>query len=483
MKKLLLLLCLACFWQAGWLFAEGHNIKINVPKMANKQVILAFYRDKQVLAADTARLDANGNGAFQNPQKLAHGLYILYFSPSNIFDLIIGNNQNFSIKTDTADIINHIRFEDSPENTAFLDFQKFMISHNQKMRKIYQEIEQDPAKDKNRQKHSELIRKTGQEAESYVMEMISKFQGTALSTFLSAMKTPEIPDFSKEVPENTKDRELEIRRKSYFYRKAHYWDYINFQDSTLIRTPTQVFKGKLDEFFTDMVLPHPDSILQESVNIIEKSRGCKPMFNYVTGYCFQSIAGKADSIMGMDAAYVKFSKRYVLSGDIDWLDQKSLEKVRENVARLENNLLGETAHEMKLPTLEGTWVSLHETKAPFTFLVFWEENCGHCKKQVPEIKTKLLDKFKPYGLKVFAVHTQPHKEKWEQFVTEHELFDFINCWDPYGQANIRKYYNVVSTPALYLLDKDKKIIAKSISIDQMAEILKAEYKKTGIEIK
>ena len=483
MKKLLLLLCLACFWQAGWLFAEGHNIKINVPKMANKQVILAFYRDKQVLAADTARLDANGNGAFQNPQKLAHGLYILYFSPSNIFDLIIGNNQNFSIKTDTADIINHIRFEDSPENTAFLDFQKFMISHNQKMRKIYQEIEQDPDKDKNRQKHSELIRKTGQEAESYVMEMISKFQGTALSTFLSAMKTPEIPDFSKEVPENTKDRELEIRRKSYFYRKAHYWDYINFQDSTLIRTPTQVFKGKLDEFFTDMVLPHPDSILQESVNIIEKSRGCKPMFNYVTGYCFQSIAGKADSIMGMDAAYVKFSKRYVLSGDIDWLDQKSLEKVHENVARLENNLLGETAHEMKLPTLEGTWVSLHETKAPFTFLVFWEENCGHCKKQVPEIKTKLLDKFKPYGLKVFAVHTQPHKEKWEQFVTEHELFDFINCWDPYGQANIRKYYNVVSTPALYLLDKDKKIIAKSISIDQMAEILKAEYKKTGIEIK
>ncbi len=483
MKKLLLLLCLACFWQAGWLFAEGHNIKINVPKMANKQVILAFYRDKQVLAADTARLDANGNGAFQNPQKLAHGLYILYFSPSNIFDLIIGNNQNFSIKTDTADIINHIRFEGSPENTAFLDFQKFMISHNQKMRKIYQEIEQDPDKDKNRQKHSELIRKTGQEAESYVMEMISKFQGTALSTFLSAMKTPEIPDFSKEVPENTKDRELEIRRKGYFYRKAHYWDYINFQDSTLIRTPTQVFKGKLDEFFTDMVLPHPDSILQESVNIIEKSRGCKPMFNYVTGYCFQSIAGKADSIMGMDAAYVKFSKRYVLSGDIDWLDQKSLEKVRENVARLENNLLGETAHEMKLPTLEGTWVSLHETKAPFTFLVFWEENCGHCKKQVPEIKTKLLDKFKPYGLKVFAVHTQPHKEKWEQFVTEHELFDFINCWDPYGQANIRKYYNVVSTPALYLLDKDKKIIAKSISIDQMAEILKAEYKKTGIEIK
>lgn len=451
--------------------------------MADKQVILAFYRDKQILAADTARLDAHGNGIFKKNQKLAHGLYILYFSPSNIFDLIIGNQQEFSIKTDTTDIINHIQFEGSPENKAFLDFQKFMISHNQKMRKLYQEIEQAPDKDKNRQKYSDLIKQTAQEAENYVAEVLDKFPGTALATFLNAMRTPEIPDFSKEIPENTKDRELEIRRKGYFYRKAHYWDYIDFQDSTLIRTPTQVFKGKLDGFFTDMVLPHPDSVLQEAVNIIEKSRSCKPMFNYVTGYCFQSIAGRADSIMGMDAAYVKFSKRYILSGDIDWLDQKSLEKVRENVARLQYNLLGETAHELKLPTLEGNLVSLHETKAPFTFLVFWEENCGHCKKQVPEIKSKLLDKFKSYGLKVFAVHTQPHKDKWEQFVTEHELFDFINCWDPYGQSNFRTYYNVVSTPAMYLLDKDKKIIAKSISIDQMAEILKAEYKKTGVEIK
>lgn len=480
--KRLLLLCLACFLQVGWLFAEGHDIKISIPKMANKQVILAFYRDKQVLAADTAQLDENGNGAFKKPQKLAHGLYILYFSPSNIFDLIIGSNQNFSIKTDPDDIIKHIQFEGSPENTAFLDFQKFMAAHNQKMRKIYQEIEQDPDKDKNRQKYNDLLKQTGQEAENYVMGLIGKFQGTALATFLNAMRTPEIPDFSGEIPESTQDREMEIRRRGYFYRKAHYWDYINFQDSTLIRTPTQVFKGKLDEFFTDMVLPHPDSVLQESIRIIEKSRDCKPMFNYLTGYCFQSIAGKADSIMGMDAAYVKFSNRYILSGDIGWLDQKGLEKVRENVGRLQYNLIGETAHELKLPTLEGTWVSLHELKAPFTFLVFWEENCGHCKKQVPEIKTKILDKFKPYGLKVFAVHTQPHKEKWEQFVTEHELFDFINCWDPYGQANIRTYYNVVSTPALYLLDKDKKIIAKNISVNQMEDILKAEYKKAGIEI-
>lgn len=483
MIKVIFFLCIGLLFQVSNAKAEGHDIQISVPKMANKQVILAFYRDKQVLAADTAQLDASGNGVFRKKQKLAQGLYILYFSPSNIFDILIGSNQHFSIKTDTLDIINRISINGSPENQAFLDFQKFMMAHNRSKQQIYKELENDPEKDKNRQKYIDRLKQSDNDIENKIILLSEKFPGTALATFTSAMLTPRIPDFSKEVPEGIKDRDMEIRRRSYFYKKDHFWDHIHFQDSTLIRTPTVVFKGKLDEFFKDMVLMHPDSVFHESVGIIEKSRGCTPMFRYLTGYCLQSIAGKADSIMGMDAAYVAFCKKYILTGEIDWLNSKDLEKVQQNVARLQYNLIGQTAHELKLPTLEGGWVSLHETEAPFTFLVFWEENCGHCKKQIPMVKSLLLDKFKPYGLKVFAVHIQSDKEKWEKFVTEHELFDFINCWNPHGQANLQMYYNTVTTPTFYLLDKDKKIIAKSISIEQMADILKNEYKRLGTEIK
>lgn len=147
------------------------------------------------------------------------------------------------------------------------------------------------------------------------------------------------------------------------------------------------------------------------------------------------------------------------------------------------NLIGLKAQELKLPTMDGDWVSLYETEAPFTLLLFWEADCGHCKKQVPQVKTGLLDKFKPYGFKVFAVHTQNDKEKWENFVTEHELFDFINCWDPQNQTNFRVYYHIDSTPVMYLLDKDKKIIAKKLDIEQFADILTKEYKRIGVEVK
>lgn len=93
------------------------------------------------------------------------------------------------------------------------------------------------------------------------------------------------------------------------------------------------------------------------------------------------------------------------------------------------------------------------------------------------------DKFKPYGLKVFAVHTQNEKEKWEKFIADPDLFDFSNCWDPYNQSNFKAYYHIDSTPKMYLLDKEKKIIGKDLSVPQFVDLLTHEYKKMGREIK
>jgi len=481
MKKLFILLSLGLWALTGRGYAQGYNIKLTVPQIPEKNVILANYFEGKVYAVDTARLDAGGTGYFRkSDRKLARGMYLLLFSPSNYFDLIIGDKQHFSITTDTLDILEKIHFEGSPENTAFLDFQKFMTAQNVKTRKIREDFDKDPGKETEevKQKYTAQFEQADREVRSYIAELTQKFPGSALATFANFTLSANAPDFSKEVPEGTKDRDWEIQRRAYLFEKAHYWDYTNFRDSMLIRTP--IFKNKLDTYFNKMLLQHPDTIFKESVRIIEKCRGNKTMFRYLISYCFNySLESK---IMGMDGAFVNLSKKYYLSGEANWVDKEMLKKIEREVLLTQYNLIGMKAQELKLPTMDGGWVSLHETEAPFTLLLFWESDCGHCKKQVPLVKTELLDKFKPYGFKVFAVHTQNAKEKWEKFVTEHELFDFINCWDPHNQTNFRVYYHIESTPIMYLLDKDKKIIAKKLDIEQLADMLKHEYKKMGIEI-
>lgn len=481
MKKLFLLLMSGFLMQAATVCAQGYNIKVNIPALPNKKVILANYFEGKVYAVDTALLNTNGSGVFKKAdKKLARGMYLLLFSPSNFFDLIIGDNQNFSIQTDTLNVLETMHFQGSPENQAFLDFQKFMTSQNRKTKQLGEALEKEPNKNSPevRKTYTDRFNQADREVRTYIANICKQYPGSALATFANFTLSPEIPDFSKDVPEGTKDRELEIRKKGYFYNKAHYWDYTNFKDSTLIRTP--IFKNKLDDYFNNMILMHPDTVFMESVNIIEKSKSCPAMFRYLVSYCFNfSLESK---IMGMDAAFVYLAKKYYLSGQANWIDKETREKIEREVILTQYNLVDMKAQELKLPTMDGEWVSLYETEAPFTLLLFWESDCGHCKKQVPLIKTDLLDKFKPYGLKVFAVHTQNDKEKWEKFVTEHDLFDFINCWDPHNQTNFRVYYHIESTPMIYLLDKDKKIIAKKLDNEQLADMLIREYQKLGIKI-
>ena len=482
MRKLFFLFMIGLLWQTGMVCAQGYHIKVNVPKMANQKLILANYFEGKVYSVDTAFLDASGNGAFhKTDKKLARGMYLLLFSPSNYFDLIIGSNQNFSIQADTVRLLETIHFTGSPENQAFLDFQRFMTAQNRKTQKINETFEKDPHKGDaaTKQKYADQFTQADREVRDYIANLCKQYPGSALATFVNFTPSPKLPDFSKKVPESTKDRDMEIRRRGYFYMKNHYWDYTNFKDSTLIRTP--IFKNKLDDYFNNMVLTQPDSVFKESVRIIEKSRSCKGMFRYLVSYCFNYAL--ESKIMGMDAAFVYLAKKYYLSGDADWIDKENRDKIEREVILTQYNLIGIKGQELKLPTLEGEYVSLYETKAPFTLLLFWESDCGHCKKQVPLIKTQLLDRFKPYGFKVFAVHTQNEKEKWEKFVTDHELFDFINCWDPHNQTNFRVYYHIESTPILYLLDKDKKIIAKKLDIEQLADMLTKEYKRMGITVK
>lgn len=482
MSKLFFLFPAIFFLQLNVTQAQYH-IDIHVRQMAGQKVTLGYYTsDSKLLVQDSVILNSQGKGTLRNEQqKLARGLYLLVFSRTKYFDLLIGDQQNFSVWVDTLDIQGSMRIEGSPENQEFLKFQRFIQSKNREKQQLKDAYDKHPQKNEEsaRKKYLEQLKAIDRTVQDYLVPLRRGDGGSALMALVNFSVQTETPDFSKEIAENTPDREVEILRKTLYYEKDHYWERINLQDSIYIRIPG--FKNKLENYFSKMLPQHPDTICQEAIRLIEKARRNTTMLQYMTATCF-NYALKSE-IMGMDEAWVKLGKRYYLSRQVKFGGtEENLRQLEREIALTQYNLIGQTAVELKLPTLEGNWVSLHETEAPFILLLFWEENCGHCKKQVPQIKQKLLDRFKPYGFKIFAVHGANEKEKWERFIIDHELFDFINCWDPHRQSNFQMYYHVDATPVMYMLDKNKKIIGKKLSIEQYADMLVHEYKKIGIDI-
>ena len=180
--------------------------------------------------------------------------------------------------------------------------------------------------------------------------------------------------------------------------------------------------------------------------------------------------------MGMDNVFVHIAEEYYISGKADWISDETMGKLKEEVAKHRFNLVGNIAQDLKMETINEEYERLHEIKSKFTLVYFFEPNCGHCKKVTPEVH-KLYQEYDREDFEVFAVYTQGDKTEWLEYIHDKGYEDWINVWDPYNLTNFRFFYNIYSTPTLYLLDKDKKIIAKRIGAETLRSILEIELKK------
>ncbi|MGL5891628.1 MAG: TlpA family protein disulfide reductase, partial [Bacteroidia bacterium] len=112
----------------------------------------------------------------------------------------------------------------------------------------------------------------------------------------------------------------------------------------------------------------------------------------------------------------------------------------------------------------GVVRQLQYVNADYTILMFWEPTCSHCKKEIPVIKA-YYDSLRAQGvaIEVYAINSEHDPVAWKKYIRDNKL-TWVNVMsaDPQLLANYKFYYDVYSTPTVYLLDKQKKIFAKRL---------------------
>lgn len=451
-------------------FSQGYNIDVRINGIKDTTLLLGYYFNKQMFVKDTTDVDSNGHGIFQGDEPLDGGIYVIYLPDKSYFDILIGDDQEFSVTATDGDLVNSQKITGNKEAGIFLKYQKFLNAKQKEAQKIQNEIKDLKKDSPEYEKGLEKLRKVKEEVDNEMNRIIDENTGSLLARFLLMTKDIKIPDF--EVPENIANKDSVIQLKKYLYYKVHYFDNIDFNDERLLRTP--VFTSKLERYFTKIVVQQPDSLIKEANMVIAKTNEPK-MRRYLIQYLFNM--ANESKIMGMDAMVVDMAEKYYLSGKAEWADSTFLSKLQERVTKIKPNLIGNQAPDLLMQSVDGQYYRLSEVNAPITILLFWEPTCGHCKKEVPKLKELVSDKYKDKGVKIFAVYTQVDKEPWEKFIEEHDLYDFINVYDPYYKTNFRNLYDVYSTPTIYVLDKNKKIIGKRIAVEQLPGFIDFEMKQ------
>jgi len=466
-RAALWILFIVCIALTGQKPVVSCNIRLKMKGIKDTTVYLANYFGDKILKVDSVRLNHEGIGIINHDKAQKEGLYLIYLNEKNYFEFLMGNDQQFSIEADFKNSAQN-RFTGAEETAVFHEYQIFLGKQKNKQTAIQNRLKVLPEKSDSLKILQKGLSDLNKSMESYWKEMSDKFKGTFLADFFLSMIIPEA-DEPKILPtEKNPDSVRWVHR--YNFLRNHFWDNFNFARNGLIRTP--LFQEKLDTYFKKMILQMPDSLINPMIQVIEKSKKSEEVYHYVFLYLLNE--SNQSQIMGMDKAFVVLSEKYVLNDPKPWLDTAVVRKIRERVIAVKPNLIGNVAPELKLPDPEGNYYSLRQTNAKFTLLYFWEPDCSHCQKTTPLLYKDLYQELKNKGVAIYAVLTQNNRDKWMKAMQEYKILEWTNVWDPTNSSNFRKLYDVTSTPIIYILDKNKKIVAKRLDVESSLKFLKAQ---------
>lgn len=450
-----LILVIICFSSSG-LVGQGFRITLNVPDLPEKNVILSHRLGLKFYTDDTVRTDYNGHAVFEGVNPMPEGMYQLVLPDKKFAEFFLDKNQIFSISTRAAAPADSLSFSGSPENSRFLEWQQKYANNRSHTSQI-----QNKLKNGNLPPDSiQLLNKELQQIQYSNNRLwdaaIRDLAGTLPGNFIKGMKPVRIP-VSLGKPDTP-----EHQMKQYQFVRIHFFDEVDFTDERLLRTP--LIETKLDQYFKQVVPPVPDTIIQDARQIIERTKSAKNMYQFVVQYLFNLYTDP--EIMGTDAVYVYIAENYYLTGETPWIDSANLRGIRYRVSELKPLLLGTVA-----PVLEGLVnkdeqsVEIKDIKSKYLILYFWSPDCGFCKESIPKLYSQYAD-LKQMGIEVVALNTRTDKISWIKFITDHQL-SWINVYSPQNVRDMIQKYQAFTTPTMYILDAERRIIAKSISVDQI----------------
>lgn len=457
---------------------NGYEISITFKPYKDQYIYLGHYFGKTYPIIDSVKLDQQSKGVFKGKQPLQGGIYLIGFpNKSGFFEILVDKQQQFSVIADSATLPGGITYVNSPDNDLFSGYQRLTAEKGMRINSL-RELLKTAANKSDSTRLIDSLNKVDQDLRNSRDELIEKNKGSFLAALLQAMRQPVLPAELQQ-PANREDSV-----KAFRYYKDHFWDGVNFWDGRMAYTT--FFEDKLDTYFNQLVTPHPDSVNKEmdymlgyaSVNA-EMQRFL--LLRFINRYYTQRY-------MWEDAVFVHLYEKYFSNKTYSWLSEQGKKTITDRAYSLMANILGTPASDIELPDSSGRTVPLYGLKKDFTLVVFWDPTCGHCKETLPKIDSVYTQRWKKDNVGIYAVakETEGSRADWLRFIADKKIGHWSHVYYSKEAEKNRveksipgysQLYDVQSFPTLYLLDKDKRIVAKKLSYEQMDEII--QLKKKG----
>ncbi|MCX6279209.1 MAG: DUF5106 domain-containing protein [Bacteroidetes bacterium] len=446
---------------------DNYVIKFKINGKKDTTCMIAYYYSNGTYIKDTLDLDGSGRCTYKAPSDIPKGLYVFVISDKIYFDFVINNDHKFSMETNASDPTNKMVIKDSPDNQLFYQYLRYNRSKFNEIQAIQDQYKKVGEPKDSAGIYSTKINEINKELIKFKLDIVKKHPESFTAFMINAMREPEITEFPT-LPDGRKDSTA-----AYQYYKSHFWEGVNFTDDRLLRTP--VFHNKLKKYFDNIVIQQTDSIIIEIDAMIEKCRPNPEMFKYLVW--FTTYTYENSEIMGFDKIFVHVVDKYYVPGQTTWITKDINEKIIKKANKIRPLLIGEKAPNMIMLDTNNQLISMHNIKAKYLMLLFWDPDCSHCKQEIPVIDTFYNENKEKYGLEIFAVCSDTSVVKWKTALKMKKM-NWINVDGPRSVTeDYHGLYDIISTPVIYILNERKEIIAKRLAASKIGFFLENYIKK------
>jgi len=454
--------------------AQGYNIKLQSNYKAGI-VYLTYYMGKDFILQDSSAVSNTGVSVFKAAKQLPGGIYVIVFPGKRLTaDFLIDKEQTITIVADTNNL-DKIQITGSPANVLFKQYQAFVAVKGKQLQE--ERNGYSNAKTTNDSvKHEAAYKKYSKELNDYRVGIVTTKPTSMMAALLNALKEPIYPSKIPITHQDSVD--------NYNYYKQHYWDGISFMDERIVRTP--FFLPKLETYYRQVMPQSSDSLIKDIDYKLLLARTNPEMYKFLLNWVTDEYI--SPKYMGQDAVFVHLYEQYHSKGITTWLNDKQHEAITRRAFMVMANLIGEKAADLEFVNTSDKPAALYNVEAEYTVVVFWDPTCGHCKEEIPRIDSIYRANWQKKNVKIYAVLSENEKLKseWLTYIKEHNIADWINVYQTKESVeteakeqkpSYRQLYDVTLTPTLYLLDKEKRIVAKKLTLEQINELLEVKIKK------
>ena len=446
--------------------AEKNVLTLHIENSADDTVYMGNYYAKGTYATDTALNDGKGNYVFKRLPEY-DGLYFFTNQKGKYVEFVVygGEKPTFEFTTNDEDWKAFMRVKGSRENEVFFAF------HNE--RRLLMEKLEEASKKMKKEEFEEYRKEVLRENDTLMLKYIDKYPDCMFTKMMLATKPVEVP-FVNEAGDSLSQNER------YYYYVDHFFDNVPLNEDFIVRTPQGTFYQKVEDFFNQALKNQmPEFIIEKTDRVIERSRPAPEVFKYLVHTTAERFL--QSNVMVYDEVYVHMIKKYYASGDAVWASPSAIDENVKRAETWEKILVGKQAPELILKDTLGAYhmLGMECKRHKYTLLMFWSPTCGHCKVTIPELHEKYVKYKDEYDIGAFAILSEPDdhtRPLWKKFIKDHDL-NWLNLDG--GECNIdwKEVYDVITTPKIFLLDQDRKIIAKKFSPEVFEEVILKQLEK------